>query len=82
MNYCNIHLKKLRALKFSEKRVFRVETVSDIDNVNEYIRKAVSKFKKRQLVYDSKGRINYRFNILKNDEDIWIPVRSNTVAFQ
>lgn len=83
MKYCNILLKKLRGLKFNEKRTFKIETLPMSDNdVNNYVKKIASKFRKRQEVYGKKGVINYRFNILGNDEDIWIPTRSNTVAFQ
>ena len=81
MTYCNILLKKLRCLKFNEKRTFKIETIPH-ENVNDYVKNIARKFKRRQEVYDKKGRINYRFNILGNDEDIWIPVRSSSVAFQ
>lgn len=83
MIYCNVLLKKLRSLKFNEKRTFRIETIPmDDSDVEDYIKKIASKYRKQQEVYSKKGKINYRFNILGNDEDIWILTRSNTVVFR
>ncbi len=65
-----------RILRAGEKRVFKIE-VGNLDDkdIEAYLQKVVSKFKKQQSVNRNNGQIDYRFNILGNDEDIFIPVR-------
>ncbi len=65
-----------RILRAGEKRVFKIEVgnLADTD-IEPYLQKVVSKFKKQQSVNRNNGQIDYRFNILGNDEDIFIPVR-------
>lgn len=65
-----------RILRAGEKRVYKIE-VGNIDpkDVEAYVYKVATKFKKQQQVYNNTGQIDYRFNILGNDEDIFVPVR-------
>lgn len=65
-----------RILRAGEKRVFKIE-VGNIDDkdIEAYVYKVATKFKKQQQVYKNNGQIDYRFNILGNDEDIFVPVR-------
>lgn len=65
-----------RILRAGEKRVFKVDVGNiDANDIEAYVMKVASKFKKSQQVYKNNGQIDYRFNILGNDEDIFIPVR-------
>jgi hypothetical protein len=65
-----------RILRAGEKRVYKVD-VGNLDDkdIESYVLKVASKFKKQQQVYKNNGQIDYRFNILGNDEDIFMPVR-------
>jgi hypothetical protein len=65
-----------RILRAGEKRVFKVD-VGNLDDkdIEAYVMKVATKFKKQQQVYKNNGQIDYRFNILGNDEDIFMPVR-------
>lgn len=66
-----------RILRAGEKRVFKIEVGNmDDKDIEAYIYKVSSKFKKQQQVDANTGQIDYRFNILGNDEDFFIPVRS------
>jgi len=47
----------------------------DDKDIEAYVTRVAQKFKKQQQVYKNNGQIDYRFNILGNDEDIFIPVR-------
>lgn len=69
-----------RIIRAGEKRVFKID-VGNIDenDVEEYIQKIATRFKKQQQVYPDSGQIDYRFNILGNDEDFFIPVRNANV---
>ncbi len=65
-----------RILRAGEKRVYKIE-VGNLDDkdIESYVYKVATKFKKQQQVYNNTGQIDYRFNILGNDEDIFVPVR-------
>lgn len=64
-----------RILRAGEKRVIKVD-VGNIDtaDIEAYVTRVAQKFKKQTQVYKNNGQIDYRFNILGNDEDIFIPV--------
>lgn len=64
-----------RILRAGEKRVYKIE-VGNIDSkdIDAYMKRVASQFKKAPQVYKNNGQIDYRFNILGNDEDIFMPV--------
>jgi hypothetical protein len=69
-----------RIIRAGEKRVFKIDVGNlDEDDMEEYIQKVATRFKKQQQVYPDSGQIDYRFNILGNDEDFFIPVRNANV---
>ena len=69
-----------RLIRAGEKRVFKIDVGNiDEDDMEEYIQKVATRFKKKQQVYPDTGQIDYRFNILGNDEDFFIPVRNANV---
>jgi hypothetical protein len=69
-----------RIIRAGEKRVFKIDVGNiDEDDIEEYIQKIATRFKKQQQVYPDSGQIDYRFNILGNDEDFFIPVRNANV---
>jgi len=69
-----------RIIRAGEKRVFKIDVGNiDEDDIEEYIQKVATRFKKQQQVYPDSGQIDYRFNILGNDEDFFIPVRNANV---
>lgn len=69
-----------RIIRAGEKRVFRIDVGNiDEDDIEEYIQKVATRFKKQQQVNPDSGQIDYRFNILGNDEDFFIPVRNANV---
>ena len=69
-----------RIIRAGEKRVFKIDVGNiDEDDIEEYIQKVSTRFKKQQQVYPNDGQIDYRFNILGNDEDFFIPVRNANV---
>ena len=69
-----------RIIRAGEKKVFKIDVGNmDEDDIEEYIYKVATKFKKMTSVSPNDGQIDYRFNILGNDEDYFLPVRnSNT----
>jgi len=69
-----------RIIRAGEKKVFKIDVGNiDEDDIEEYIYKVATTFKKTAQVQPNDGQIDYRFNILGNDEDYFIPVRnSNT----
>lgn len=72
----NVNLNKLRKFFFKpKKRVYHVD-VNEMtpEQIDEYIRGIAAKFKKTPY---KDGQINYRFNILPDDEDIYISSRDN-----
>jgi hypothetical protein len=66
-----------RIIRAGEKRVFKIPVGNmDENDVEAYVEKVVSRFKKDRDVNPGNGTIDYRFNIMGNDEDYFIPVRS------
>jgi hypothetical protein len=66
-----------RLIRAGEKRVFKV----DVGNINPndveaYIQKIANNLKRKVQIDRNNGQIDYRFNILGNDEDIFIPTRN------
>ena len=71
-----------RIIRAGEKKVFKIDVGNmDEDDIEEYMYKVATKFKKTQQVNPNNGQIDYRFNILGNDEDYFLPLRNaNTVS--
>jgi len=66
-----------RIIRAGEKKIFRIDVGNiDEDDIEEYIMKVATKFKKTAQVQANDGQIDYRFNILGNDEDYFLPVRN------
>lgn len=66
-----------RIIRAGEKKVFKIDVGNiDEDDIEEYIYKVATKFKKSSQVSPHDGQIDYRFNILGNDEDYFLPVRN------
>ena len=70
-----------RIIRAGEKKVFKIDVGNlDEDDIEDYIYKVATKFKKVAQVSPNDGQIDYRFNILGNDEDYFIPVRNANTA--
>lgn len=71
-----------RIIRAGEKKVFKIDVGNiDEDDIEDYIYKVATKFKKSSQITPTDGQIDYRFNILGNDEDYFLPVRNaNTVT--
>jgi hypothetical protein len=66
-----------RIIRAGEKKVFKIDVGNiDEEDIEEYIMKVATKFKKVSQVAPNDGQIDYRFNILGNDEDYFLPVRN------
>lgn len=66
-----------RIIRAGEKKVFKIDVGNiDEDDIEDYIYKVATKFKKVSEVAPNDGQIDYRFNILGNDEDYFLPVRN------
>jgi hypothetical protein len=66
-----------RIIRAGEKKVFKIDVGNiDEDDIESYIYKVATKFKKTAQVAPNDGQIDYRFNILGNDEDYFLPVRN------
>lgn len=66
-----------RIIRAGEKRVFKIDVGNiDEDDIEEYMMKVATKFKKTGQVNPNDGQIDYRFNIMGNDEDYFLPVRN------
>jgi hypothetical protein len=66
-----------RIIRAGEKKVFKIDVGNiDEDDIEDYIYKVATKFKKIAQVSPTDGQIDYRFNILGNDEDYFLPVRN------
>ncbi len=69
-----------RIIRAGEKKVFKIDVGNiDEDDIEDYIYKVATKFKKTAQIQPNDGQIDYRFNILGNDEDYFIPVRNANV---
>ena len=66
-----------RMVRAGEKKVFKIDVGNiDEEDIEDYIYKVATKFKKTAQVAPNDGQIDYRFNILGNDEDYFLPVRN------
>jgi hypothetical protein len=66
-----------RIIRAGEKKVFKIDVGNiDEDDIEEYIYRVATTFKKTAQVQPNDGQIDYRFNILGNDEDYFLPVRN------
>ena len=66
-----------RIVRAGDRRVYKIDVGNmDIDDVDDYIYKVATSYKKKQNINPENGQIDYRFNILGNDEDIYLPVRN------
>lgn len=66
-----------RIVRAGEKKVFKIDVGNiDDDDIEDYVYKIATKFKRIPQVNPNSGQIDYRFNILGNDEDYFLPVRS------
>jgi len=66
-----------RIIRAGEKKVFKIDVGNiDEDDIEEYIYKVATTFKKSAQVQPNDGQIDYRFNVLGNDEDYFLPVRN------
>lgn len=66
-----------RLIRAGEKKVFKIDVGNiDDDDIEDYIYKVATKFKKTSQIHPNDGQIDYRFNILGNDEDYFLPVRN------
>jgi len=66
-----------RIIRAGEKKVFKIDVGNiDEEDIEEYIYKVATKFKKIAQVAPTDGQIDYRFNIMGNDEDYFLPVRN------
>jgi len=69
-----------RIIRAGEKKVFKIDVGNMDDNdVEDYMYKVATKFKKMTRVNPNDGQIDYSFNILGNDEDYFLPVRNSNV---
>lgn len=70
-----------RILRAGEKRVFKIDVGNlDVNDIEPYIQKVATKFKRSPQVNRENGNIDHRFNILGNDEDYFIPVRNSNAG--
>lgn len=66
-----------RIIRAGEKKVFKIDVGNiDEEDIEEYIYRVATKFKKVAQVAPNDGQIDYRFNIMGNDEDYFLPVRN------
>lgn len=74
-----------RITRAGEKRIFNIDVGNmDEDDIEEYMGKVISRFKKQQNVNFETGQIDYRYNVLGVDEDYFMPKRngSNTSSIE
>jgi hypothetical protein len=70
-----------RITRAAERRVIKVNTGNiPAEDVPSYMQNVMNKFKKKRLVDNRTGEIDYKYNVATNDEDIFIPVRSDGAA--
>ena len=66
-----------RIIRAGEKKVFKIDVGNmDEDDIENYVYKVATKFKKIGQTNPNDGQIDYRFNMLGNDEDYFLPVRN------
>ncbi|MFW6219649.1 MAG: portal protein [bacterium] len=65
-----------RLLRAGEKRVFKIDVGNmDTSDIEAYIQRVATRFKKSPEINRQQGTIDYRFNVLGVDEDFFIPTR-------
>jgi hypothetical protein len=70
-----------RILRAGEKRVFKIDVGNlDVNDIEGYIQKVATKFKRSPQINRDNGNLDHRFNILGNDEDYFIPVRNSNAG--
>lgn len=70
-----------RITRAAERRVIKVNTGNiPAEDVPSYMQNVMNKFKKKRLIDPRTGEIDYKYNVATNDEDIFIPVRSDSAA--
>jgi len=68
-----------RIVRAPERRVFYIDVGHIAANdVEQYMQKAITQMKRNQVVNDSTGRVDLRYNPLSVEEDYFIPVRGQT----
>jgi intein/homing endonuclease len=66
-----------RLIRAGSKRVYKIDVGNmDDDDIDQYVMKVATKFKKSTQVNPFDGQIDHRFHIAGNDEDIFLPVRN------
>jgi len=67
-----------RLSRAPERRVFKID-VGNIDpaDVETYVQKVASRFKRTSQVNQTNGQIDLRYNTLTQDEDYFIPIHNN-----
>lgn len=69
-----------RLLRAGDRRVFKIDVGNmEDDAIEPYIAKVATKFKRTPSVNVNDGQIDYKFNIIDTDEDIYLPVRNANV---
>lgn len=67
-----------RISRAPERRVFKIDVGNiDTDDIESYVQGISNKFKRTPMVNSKDGQIDYRYNMLTQDEDYFIPVRNN-----
>lgn len=66
-----------RIIRSADRRVYKIDVGNmDNDDVDEYIMNVATKYIRKQTVDRENGQIDYRFNLLGYDEDIYLPQRN------
>ena len=67
-----------RISRAPERRVFKIDVGNiDPDDIDAYVSKVANNLKRSPNITTKNGQIDYRYNMLTNDEDYFIPVRNN-----
>ena len=68
-----------RIVRSPERRVFYIDVGNmPPEDVEQYMQKVMTQMKRNQLVDETTGRVDLRYNPLSVDEDYFIPVRAGT----
>jgi len=66
-----------RISRAPERRVFKIDVGNiDPDDVENYVQKIANKFKKTSQVNQINGQLDFRYNMLTQDEDYFLPIRN------
>ena len=70
-----------RISRSAERRVFKIDVGNlDPDDVEPYIQKVAAKFKRTTQVNQKNGQLDFRYNVLTQDEDFFIPMRNGNAG--